>query len=146
MIRSTSRLLCALWLGSAAIVTGSASLAEDPASIGEQLYSGGRPLTATISGHSAPMPSKVVVCSNCHGAPLGKPGSKPAAPDLRHGWLEQVRARRNGPAGRYDQASFCRALRSGIDPVYVMLPIRMPRFTISDPDCEALWLYLEGKA
>ncbi len=146
MTRSISQYISAIWIGGLAVVAGSASFAEDPAAIGEKLYSGILPLTATISGHSAPMPSKVVVCTNCHGAPLGKPGSKLAAPDLRHGWLDQVRARRNGPAGRYDQTTFCRALRNGIDPVYVMLPVRMPRFTISDADCEALWLYLESKA
>jgi hypothetical protein len=143
MGRYASNLVCAAWL---ALPVSTAFAADDGAAIGEKLYSGGLPLTASIAGHHDAMPAGVVICTNCHGAPLGRPGSKPAAPDLRHGWLSEIRSRRNGPAGHYDQASFCRALRSGIDPVYVMLPTRMPRFTIPDSDCEALWIFLESKS
>jgi hypothetical protein len=123
------------------------AFAENPLSAGARLYNGAAPLTGMIYGQNATMPASVLVCANCHvGRPGQAGGDARAAPDLRGGWLRKILSRRNGPAGRYTQAGFCRALRSGIDPRYVMLPVQMPRFTISDNDCAALWAYLDAPA
>jgi hypothetical protein len=119
---------------------------NDQAAVGEKLFRGALPLQGTIAGHDMALPSAVVACSNCHLAQGSKTGADAlGAPDLRGGWLGEFRARRNGPLGHYVEATFCRALRTGIDPVYVTLPIQMPRFTISDQDCAALWAYLDAK-
>jgi hypothetical protein len=50
--------------------------------------------------------------------------------------------RRGGPASRYDRDAFCRLLRKGIDPAYVMINEEMPRYTLDDADCAALWRFL----
>ncbi len=114
-------------------------------SAGERLYRGTASLTGNIAGHTTAMPASVLACTNCHVGGSGNAGSdSQAAPDLRGGWLSTVRSRRNGPAARYTQITFCRTLRTGIDPVYIILPVQMPRFAISDADCAALWTYLNA--
>jgi hypothetical protein len=114
-------------------------------SAGERLYRGIASLTGNIAGHTTAMPASVLACTNCHVGGSGNAGSdSQAAPDLRGGWLSTVRSRRNGPAARYTQITFCRTLRTGIDPVYIILPVQMPRFAISDADCAALWTYLNA--
>ena len=50
--------------------------------------------------------------------------------------------RRNGPPSRFDEASFCRLLRTGVDPADIVVPRAMPRYAIDDTDCRALWAYL----
>ncbi len=120
--------------------------ADDQASSGEKLYRGALPLKGTIFGHDMALPTAVVACTNCHtGEAQNATADALGAPNLRGGWLAEYRSRRNGPLGHYEETSFCQALRTGIDPVYVTLPIQMPRFTISDQDCAALWAYLDAK-
>ncbi len=115
-------------------------------SLGERLYRGAALLTGSIAGQTTAMPASVLARTNCHVGSTGNSGGDAqAAPDLRGGCLSVVRSRRNGPAARYTQATFCRTLRTGVDPVYMILPVQMPRFTISDTDCAALWTYLDAK-
>ena len=116
----------------------------EPPSLGAELYDGAAPLTGRISGHHAPMPPPLIACVRCHAASSDSVSGAAIGPDLRGGWLTQFRSRRGGPPAQYDQPAFCRALRQGIDPVSMLLTIRMPRFDISDADCAALWLYLKG--
>ncbi len=112
---------------------------------GEALFEGGAPLRGRIDGHFSGLPADVLVCAHCHIATRGddRPGDPP---DLRGGWLHRPMQRRNGPPGVYDAAKLCTALRSGIDPVQIRIPTRMPRFDIPDEDCVALWNYLESSA
>jgi hypothetical protein len=35
-------------------------------------------------------------------------------------------------------------LRRGVDPAFVMISVEMPRYTIDDADCKALWRYVTG--
>jgi hypothetical protein len=126
------------------LCTASSALADNPESYGERLYRGEAKLSGVIAGHSMEMPQAVLACTNCHAARPDGAAAQTTAPDLRGGWLGQFRSRRNGPVGRYTQAGFCRALRTGIDPMYVVLPVQMPRFTMPDLDCAALWAYLNG--
>ncbi len=50
--------------------------------------------------------------------------------------------RRGGPPSLFSQASFCRMLRTGVDPAYIVITRRMPRYTLSDEQCLGLWHYL----
>lgn len=121
-----------------------AAVAEDAvAQRGEALYRGGAPLVGRIAGHSAPLPPLALVCINCHGA-TGDTGQAAVAPPLVDGWLRRQQSRRNGPVSAYDEPALCRALRTGIDPVDIRLPLRMPRYALSDDDCAALWMYLDA--
>jgi len=145
--KRTASFSLALLLLATLICTGTGAPAEDQVSAGNKLYNGGAKLVGVIAGQAEPMPASVLVCVNCHvGRPGQAGGDARAAPDLRRGWLRKRLSRRNGPAGRYTEAGFCRALRTGIDPLYVMLPVQMPRFTISGDDCAALWAYLDAPA
>jgi len=119
---------------------------------GAALWSGGLPLTARIVGHAHALPSAVARCINCHAgataASAPSAGLEPAdgpAPVLTARHLRESRPRRGGPPSRYDAASFCTLLRTGVDPAAVLLPRQMPRYEISDADCGALWVHLTRK-
>lgn len=126
---------------------------------GRLLYQGEVPLTGRLGGHATPLPPSASRCVNCHGVPGRAPPPAPSgtgpeglrtpgppvvnvAPPLGGEALTSARARRGGPASRFDPASFCTLLRTGVDPAYIVLPRAMPRYDITDADCMALWLYL----
>ena len=41
-----------------------------------------------------------------------------------------------------DLTSFCRLLRTGVDPAYVIIDRVMPTYDVSDAACASLWQYL----
>jgi hypothetical protein len=103
---------------------------------GAELSDGRLPLTGGLQGHDDPLPAEALRCANCH------EGSTAVAPRLDRGLLQQAQPRRGGPPSSYDETSFCRLLREGLDPAHVLLPREMPRYRIDDRDCAALWAYL----
>ena len=116
---------------------------------GRQLFAGEVPLEGRVSGHADPLPVQASRCINCHAdsAATQAAGARDSTtqsfgPRLDGVLLTQMHARRGGPPSRYDATALCRALRSGVDPAYVVIPRAMPRYTPSDADCEALWSYL----
>lgn len=116
---------------------------------GARLFDGRQPLAARISGHADALPSAAARCSNCHasqavrqGAAAAGIGSPSFGPLLTAATLRHPLPRRGGPPSRFDAASLCRLLREGVDPAWVMLPRVMPRYQISDAQCEALWEHL----
>ena len=116
-----------------------------PASVvrGARLFDGTEPLAGTLSGHSAPLPVEATRCTHCHTGPGASAGaaSQFASPlDRRR--LREALPRRGGPPVAYEQASFCRTLRTGVDPAHIVLPRAMPRFDADDAQCAALWDYL----
>lgn len=56
--------------------------------------------------------------------------------------LTGTQSRRGGPATRFDKASFCRLLQTGIDPANIVVTAAMPRYLADPPDCDALWVFL----
>jgi len=127
--------LAALWLSVAA-----AAPAESSARRGEQLFVGQEPLKGAIVGHDDALPAFASKCVNCHDSAASEQasyGSKltPAA-------LLEAAARRGGPPSRYDAGSFCRLLRTGIDPAHILILRAMPRYEIDDARCLAIWDYL----
>jgi len=120
---------------------------------GEQLFRGQAPLTAHLVGHRDALPNEAVQCQNCHkleADPPPKPaqaGTEPAlvetvGPTLGPALLTHLTPRRGGPASEYDADAFCRLLRDGIDPTQIMIPQLMPRYTLTDAECNALWSYI----
>jgi hypothetical protein len=139
-------------LGFAMALTARAGLGGQEPSVppsvsrGARLFDGTEPLAGTLAGHSAPLPAVATRCSQCHAGP-GGPGGPAAtgslfAPALDRGALREARPRRGGPPVAYEAATFCRTLRTGIDPAHVVLPRAMPRFELDDVQCAALWDYL----
>ena len=118
---------------------------------GKDLFAGAVPLKARMVGHDFVLPPSVVRCQNCHRvseqpAPVAtgpSPGlADKLGPVLSRQSLTEFRQRRGGPFSNYDTKRFCRALRDGIDPAYVMLPSTMPRYAVTKQECQALWAYL----
>jgi hypothetical protein len=114
---------------------------------GQDLFNGAAALSGTIVGHTNALPPLSARCVNCHAAGSAGPASAASAPGsfgplLTRRHLTDAVARRGGPPSRYDQAAFCRLLRQGVDPAYVLIARAMPRYDISDGDCQALWALL----
>ncbi|KQU74593.1 hypothetical protein [Rhizobacter sp. Root16D2] len=123
-----------------------ATASADPAlELGRQLYRGEVALPGTINGHAQPLPPLATRCTNCHSrdsAAQAASGAASFAPLLTRERLLGPIARRGGPPSRYDEAAFCRLLRTGIDPAIMLIPRQMPRYAIDDAQCKALWAYL----
>lgn len=121
-------------LGAAATATSWLGHTQNEA--GAELFDGRRPLAARIAGHDEALPPLASRCSNCHA------GANAVGGELNDATLASLRPRRGGPPSRYDAARLCRLLREGIDPAHVMVPREMPRYTIDDQACAALWSHL----
>lgn len=129
--------------GGAGARGGAAGAERGSSSRGRALFVGTEPLTAKIRGHQSNLPPEVVRCETCHGD-----GARTAAPNqgapprLDRSLLLRPLARRGGPPSSYDLASFCRMLRTGADPAYVLVARDMPTYDIDDAACAALWEFL----
>lgn len=129
----------ALAIGLVAAALGAAAttwLGHSHRAAGAELFDGRRPLAARIVGHDEALPPLASRCSNCHTGPNAVGG------ELNGETLASLRPRRGGPPSRYDAVRLCRLLREGIDPAHVMVPREMPRYTIDDEACAALWSHL----
>jgi hypothetical protein len=110
---------------------------------GRQLFMGEQPVDARMVGHTAPLPAQAYRCDNCHSSSTTRPRAEPDfAPLLSKQTLTQRITRRGGPPSSYDAKVFCKVLRDGIDPAYVMINQAMPRYRLNDRECETLWTYL----
>jgi hypothetical protein len=108
---------------------------------GQRLFSGVEAVTGTISGHKAAMPAEAVTCRNCHQAG-DSPARQSFGPRLNRDTLLELHKRRGAPPSTYDEQTFCRILRTGVDPAYIVISPEMPRYQIDEQQCRSLWLYL----
>jgi cytochrome c553 len=120
------------------------SIAAHPASAahGAALYRGKAPLQGKIRGHDDQLPPEAIVCANCHNAKADTRLPGTPAPDLTRALLLEARPRRGGPPSSYNQASFCRLLRTGADPGYILIAREMPAYDLTDEQCASLWTFL----
>ncbi len=129
-----------------ALVAAGGSAGESPARRGFDLFSGTAALQGTIVGHSSALPPAAARCINCHAIGNAAPAQAASAasfgPLLTRRGLTGAMARRGGPPSRYDAPAFCRLLRQGVDPAWVVVPRSMPRYELSDADCHALWAHI----
>lgn len=109
----------------------------------DRLVDGGRAtvLRGRLAGHPGDLPAAATRCVNCHatGATAGQSLTAAFGPSLDSDTLSRAISRRGGPPSRYDAVSLCRLLREGIDPAWVMVDASMPRYEVSDAQCQALW-------
>jgi hypothetical protein len=109
---------------------------------GRALFLGREALKARIRGHESDLPAETVRCHNCH-VTGGQPQPDGAlAPRLDRALLLDVRSRRNGPPSFYGRESFCKLLRTGVDPVYILIAREMPTYNLDDAQCVSLWKFL----
>lgn len=127
----------ALWL---TVVSAAQSPTDSSARRGAQLFDGQEPLKGAIVGHDDALPAFASKCVNCHD-PAASEKANYGSKLTRAALLEAV-ARRGGPPSRYEIGSFCRLLRTGIDPAHIIILRAMPRYEIDDAQCLALWNYL----
>ncbi len=120
------------------------SMPQDEFRLGRDLFEGRIELQGRIRTHVADLPPEVVRCGNCHAVANGPDVPRSLAPRLTHDLLIARRSRRGGPASNYDRNSFCTLLREGFDPAGVLISLEMPRYTLDDTNCAALWRYLIG--
>jgi hypothetical protein len=137
----------------AAVFCSGTAAARPPitaAARGRALFTGQEPLAGRVRDHRSDLPPAVVVCRGCHGGrvvvPPGAPS--PPAPPIDRALLLEARSRRGGPPSAYDSAAFCKLLRTGVDPAYVLVAREMPVFDVDDAQCESLWRFLtaQGRA
>ncbi len=134
-----------VWLA-LALSGGAAARPTRTAARGRALFTGHEPLAGRVRDHRSPLPPQVVVCRNCHAdQPLPGPPSPTAAPRIDRGLLLQALPRRGGPPSVYDRPAFCRLLRTGVDPAYVLVAREMPVFQLDDLQCDSLWLYVTAR-
>lgn len=129
--------LAALWL---VAVSAAQTPAGSSARRGERLFHGEEPLRGAIVGHDDALPAHASKCVNCHDLAAGRQAKYGSI--LRRAALLEAAARRGGPPSRYEAGSFCRLLRTGIDPAHIIILRAMPRYEIDDAQCLALWNYL----
>lgn len=133
-------LLVALALAQGASASDGASAAR-----GRQLFEGEVALAARVVGQDFSLPAEASRCVNCHGGATASSSpavSQRVGPALTRAALTDAVRRRGGPPSRYDDASLCKLLRSGVDPAHVIILRTMPRYEISDADCRSLWQHL----
>jgi hypothetical protein len=112
---------------------------------GEALYNGKESLQAQIRGHDDLLPPEAVRCANCHSPQTASRLSGKPLPPLDAAFLLEPRQRRGGPPSSYDQSSFCKLLRTGTDPAYILIAREMPIYTLDDSQCASLWDFLTAK-
>jgi hypothetical protein len=109
---------------------------------GKQIYLGEETVIGKIDGHISSLPPSLGKCVTCHTFARQSTLEAESAPLLHRSALLDPHSRRGGPGFSYDKTSFCKTVRTGIDPQYVVLSRAMPRFEISEAQCSALWTYL----
>jgi hypothetical protein len=117
---------------------------QDEFRLGQDLFEGKIDLQGRIRTHVADLPPEVVRCGNCHAVANEPDVPRSLAPRLTHDLLIARRSRRGGPASNYDRNSFCTLLREGFDPAHVLISVEMPRYTLDDTNCAALWRFVIG--
>ncbi len=121
---------------------GTSANPDSSASTGRRMFLGENPLQGAIVGHAEPLPARMVACANCHLGKAGLGSDNPFGPSLDRPRMMQRIARRGGPPSVFTPTSFCRTLRTGVDPAYILITRQMPRYTLSDDQCLGLWRYL----
>ena len=109
---------------------------------GCRLFFGETPLRGAIVEQDRPLPPEVVACANCHLGDTRSTSGGSFAPSLSRSMLTEPRRRRGGPLSRFSAANFCRLLRTGVDPAYIVISRKMPRYMLDDEQCLDLWQYL----
>jgi hypothetical protein len=115
---------------------------KDGGAAGCRMFFGETPLQGAIFEHDRPLPPEVVACANCHLEETRSISGGSGAPFLSRPMLIEPRRRRGGPPSQFSVASFCRMLRTGVDPAYIVISRKMPRYVLDDEQCLDLWQYL----
>ncbi|MEI7445023.1 MAG: hypothetical protein WCK28_09055 [Burkholderiales bacterium] len=119
-----------------------------PARLGAALFDTAGPdaPVGTLRHHETALPAAATRCANCHQDAAGTGPADAFGGRLDAARLGTAMPRRGGPAVAYDERSFCRLLRRGIDPNDIVISAAMPRYDVDAVQCGALWRHLSGRA
>ena len=106
------------------------------------MFAGTEALKGTIRGHQTDLPPEVVKCGNCHAAGHQPRAGATRAPRIDRSLLLSTMQRRGGPPSAYDAQSFCKLVRTGVDPAYILIAREMPVYDMDDARCTSLWRFL----
>jgi hypothetical protein len=109
---------------------------------GEAIFRGETSVAGRLIGHDLALPTLATRCVNCHEAPSTPQGKVPFALPLTSQRLQTAQSRRGGPPSTFDAGRLCTLLRSGTDPAQVIISTTMPRYDITDAQCDDLWVFL----
>ena len=115
---------------------------------GADLFYGRTEVNGKLYLHNRTLGSPYVRCVNCHQLEDQPKSLKVNANDNSFGpllgahFIQTPNNARGGPVRSYEPASFCKMLRSGMDPSQIMIRTDMPRYILTDDDCNALWSFL----
>lgn len=145
--------------GLAGLLLAGAAAAQAPSDGAVALYregrlAGGRWLHGSRDG-GQDVQGAAAACVACHRrSGLGSAEGRLVVPPINGNWLSRPRSTNVPPiAGQppqrvvrppYDERSFARALREGVDPGGRLLSPLMPRYALGDADIRALYQYLGG--
>jgi hypothetical protein len=135
----SARARLAIGLGFAACLSTAAATPAGKAASGGELFEGTYPVVARVRGHVEQLPPHAVRCQNCHGRDNERSNF---GPPLTAESLLTPKPRRGGPPSAYDQKSFCRLLRTGVDPMEIVVRSAMPVYEFSDDQCVSMWQFL----
>jgi hypothetical protein len=144
-MRKGFRVWRTLFLSASFVIVFASVLNGVSARRGDALYRGKEPLSGKIRGHDDLLPPEAIVCANCHSAKKTSRLSAQLAPRIDPALLLEMRQRHGGPPSRYDGRAFCRLLRTGSDPGYILIAREMPIYDLNDEQCTSLWTFLAGK-
>lgn len=128
-------------LAALAAAAWKAQLASAQRARGAALFSGATPLPGRLVGHDRELPPLATRCGNCHEGTAAPAYASP----LTAAALTAPRVRRGGPPTVFGAKALCELLREGIDPAHVMISTAMPRYTITDAQCDDLWSFLASR-
>ena len=114
---------------------------------GAAIFGGSAALPGRLPGHDAALPTFATRCINCHGAATATPTGASAtfATAISGATLTTPRSRRGGPMSTFDATRLCTLLRDGTDPAHVVISTTMPRYDVTDAQCNDLWVYLNTR-
>lgn len=127
--------------------------AQTFSSLGERVFLTGTDENRNIIPRSTPamygMMFAQAGCASCHGRD-GRGGTVGAmmgsfhTPDIRWSTLTSSQDPEGRPQTPFDEASFARAVRDGIDPEGDRVKAPMPQWRLTDAEVAALVVYLKG--
>jgi len=120
---------------------------------GAAIFYGEIDISGRLAGHDLVLPTLATRCANCHEEPNPTPpptsstipSTTSFAQPLTSQYLQTPQVRRGGPSSIFNAQRLCELLRTGIDPTHIIISTTMPRYDITDAQCEDLWAFLETK-
>jgi hypothetical protein len=133
-----------------------------PEQRGAAIFYGEIDVPGHLDGHNLVLPTLATRCANCHEeinttpSPTPNttpnttpnnttPSSTPFAHTLTSEHLQTPQTRRGGPPSVFNAQRLCTLLRTGIDPVHIVISTTMPRYHLTDAQCEDIWAFLETR-